>query len=324
MAAIRRRALMLAAPGLALPFAARGQGAWPDRPIRWINPGPAGGAGDVMSRLAGDRLSAKLGQPVVVENRPGAGTNIGMTAVARSAPDGYTLGLASIASHAANKWLYPNMPFDPEKDFAAVGMIALVPNIVVVPPSIPPKTLQEFVAWAKGLGRPLNFGSVGIGSSQHLAAAQFGQITGIEIIHAPYNQAGQMNTDLIEARLDVLFQSISAVASMAQAGRMRPIAVSGPDRVPAFPDLPTMREQGVDVTTTGWFGLATPAGVPEPILARLDETLAASLAEEELRQRIIAGGSVPTIMRRADFARFMAEQSEKMGAIIRASGARLQ
>ena len=324
MAAIRRRALMLAAPSLALPFAARGQGAWPDRPIRWINPGPAGGAGDVMSRLAGDRLSAKLGQPVVVENRPGAGTNIGMTAVARSAPDGYTLGLASIASHAANKWLYPNMPFDPEKDFAAVGMIALVPNIVVVPPSIPPKTLQEFVAWAKGLGRPLNFGSVGIGSSQHLAAAQFGQITGIEIIHAPYNQAGQMNTDLIEARLDVLFQSISAVASMAQAGRMRPIAVSGPDRVPAFPDLPTMREQGVDVTTTGWFGLATPAGVPEPILARLDEALAASLAEEELRQRIIAGGSVPTIMRRAEFARFMAEQSEKMGAIIRASGARLQ
>jgi tripartite-type tricarboxylate transporter receptor subunit TctC len=199
-----------------------------------------------------------------------------------------------------------------------------VPNIVVVPPSIPPKTLQDFVTWAKGLGRPLNFGSVGIGSSQHLAAAQFGQITAIEIIHAPYNQAGQMNTDLIEARLDVLFQSISAVASMAQAGRMRPIAVSGPDRVPAFPDLPTMREQGIDVTTTGWFGLATPAGVPEPILARLDETLAASLAEEDLRQRIIAGGSVPTIMRRAEFARFMAEQSEKMGAIIRASGARLQ
>lgn len=324
MVAIRRRALLLGAPGLALPAMVRAQGTWPDRPIRWINPGPAGGAGDVISRLAGDRLSAKLGQPVVVENRPGAGTNIGMTVVARSAPDGYTLGLASIASNAANRWLYPNMPFDPERDFAAVGMIALVPNIVVVPPSIPPRTLQDFIAWAKGLGRPLKFGSVGIGSSQHLAAAQFGQITGIEIIHAPYNQAGQMNTDLIEARLDVLFQSISAVASMAQAGRMRPIAVSGPNRVPAFPDLPTMREQGVDVTTTGWFGLATPAGVPEPILARLDETLAAALAEEDLRQRIIAGGSVPTIMRRAEFARFMTDQSEKMGAIIRASGARLQ
>jgi tripartite-type tricarboxylate transporter receptor subunit TctC len=278
----------------------------------------------VLSRLVGDRVSARLGQPVVVENRPGAGTNIGMTAVARSAPDGYTVGLASIASNAANKWLHANMPFDAQKDFTAIGMIALVPNIVVVPPSIPPKTLTEFVAWAKGLGRPLNFGSVGIGSSQHLAAAQFGQITGIEIIHAPYNQAGQMNTDLIEGRLDVLFQSISAVAAMAQAGRMRPIAVSGPDRVPAFPDLPTMREQGVDVTTTGWFGLATPAGVPEAIVARLDEALAASLEEPELRQRIIVGGAIPRVMRRAEFAQFMAAESERVGAIIRATGARQQ
>ncbi|GGJ29082.1 Bug family tripartite tricarboxylate transporter substrate binding protein [Neoroseomonas lacus] len=322
MTGLRRRALLLAPPLLALPVIARAQAAWPDRPVRWINPGPAGGAGDVLSRLVGDRLSARLGQPVVIDNRPGAGTNIGMTAVAHSAPDGYTVGLASIASNAANKWLYANMPFDAEKDFAAIGMIALVPNIVVIPPSIPPRSLTEFIAWAKGLGRPLNFGSVGIGSSQHLAAAQFGLITGIEIIHAPYNQAGQMNTDLIEARLDVLFQSISAVASMAQAGRMRPIAVSGPDRVPAFPDLPTMREQGVDVTTTGWFGLATPAGVPEPILAKLDETLTASLEEPALRQRIITGGSIPTIMRRAAFARFMAEQTETMGAIIRATGAR--
>ena len=321
MIGFHRRALLLAAPGLALPAHLRAQGAWPDRPVRWVNPGPAGGAGDVISRLAGDRLSVRIGQPVVVENRPGAGTNIGMTAVARAAPDGYTVGLASIASHAANKWLHATMPFDPEKDFAAVGLIALVPNIVVVPPQNPPRDLQGFIAWAKGLGRPLNFGSVGIGSSQHLAAAQFGQITGIEIVHAPYNQAGQMNTDLIEGRLDVLFQSISAVAAMAQGGRMRPIAVSGPDRVEAFPDLPTMREQGVDVTTTGWFGLATPAGVPEPILARLDEALAASLEEPDLRQRIIAGGSVPRVMRRAEFARFMASESERVGAIIRATGA---
>jgi tripartite-type tricarboxylate transporter receptor subunit TctC len=324
MNGFRRRALLAASPTLLLPGAARAQASWPDRPVRWVNPGPAGGAGDVISRLVGDRLAARIGQPVVIENRPGAGTNIGMTAVARSAPDGYTVGLASIASHAANRWLHASMPFDAARDFAAVGLIALVPNIVVVPPGSPPRDLQGFIAWAKGLGRPLNFGSVGIGSSQHLAAAQFGQITGIQIIHAPYNQAGQMNTDLIEGRLDVLFQSISAVAAMAQAGRMRPIAVSGPDRVPAFPDLPTMREQGVDVTTTGWFGLCTPAGVPEPILARLDEALAASLAEPALQARIIAGGSVPRQMRRAEFAAFMAAESERVGAIIRATGARLQ
>ncbi|WP_137124701.1 tripartite tricarboxylate transporter substrate binding protein [Roseomonas sp. HF4] len=322
MTGFHRRALLAAAPVLALPAAARAQAAWPDRPIRWINPGPAGGAGDVISRFIGDRMGPRLGTTVVIENRPGAGTNIGMTALARSAPDGYTVGLASIASHAANKWLHDNMPFDAEKDFAAVGLIARVPNIVVIPPQNPPRDLQGFVAWAKGLGRPINFGSVGIGSSQHLAAAQFGQITGIEIIHAPYNQAGQMNTDLIEGRLDVLFQSISAVTGMVQAGRMRPIAVSGPARVAAFPDLPTMREQGVDVTTTGWFGLATPAGVPEPILAKLDEALTATMQDEELRARIAAGGAVPEVMRRADFARFMSSESERIGAIIRTTGAR--
>jgi tripartite-type tricarboxylate transporter receptor subunit TctC len=322
MTGFPRRALLAAAPALALPVAARAQAAWPDRPIRWINPGPAGGAGDVISRFIGDRMGPRLGTTVVIENRPGAGTNIGMTALARSAPDGYTVGLASIASHAANKWLHASMPFDAEKDFAAVGLIARVPNIVVVPPQNPPQDLQGFIAWARGLGRPVNFGSVGIGSSQHLAAAQFGQITGIEIVHAPYNQAGQMNTDLIEGRLDVLFQSISAVAAMAQGGRMRPIAVSGPARVPAFPDLPTMREQGVDVTTTGWFGLATPAGVPEPVLAKLDEALTATMQDETLRARIAAGGAVPEVMRRAEFARFMASESERIGAIIRATGAR--
>ena len=230
MTRLRRRALLLAPPLLAVPAMARAQGAWPDRPVRWINPGPAGGAGDVLSRLVGDRLSARFGQPVVIDNRPGAGTNIGMTAVARSTPDGYTLGLAWIASNAANKWLYPTMPFDAEKDFAAVGMIALVPNIVVIPPSIPPRNLTEFIAWAKGLGRPLNFGSVGIGSS-HLAAAQFGLITGIEIIRAPYNQAGQMNTDLIQARLRRAVSTISAVSAGA-GGFMRAIAVSAPSASP--------------------------------------------------------------------------------------------
>ncbi len=132
-----RRALLAATPALVVGVPAGAQGAWPDRPVRWINPGPAGGAGDVLSRLVGDRVSARIGQTIVVENRPGAGTNIGMTAVARAAPDGYTLGLASIASHAANKWLHANMPFDAEKDFAPIGMIALVPNIVVVPPGNP-------------------------------------------------------------------------------------------------------------------------------------------------------------------------------------------
>ncbi len=323
-----RRSLLLglAAAGLARPAfaqtgAAAGTGDWPNRPIRWVNPGPAGGAGDVLSRLVGDRLQARLGQPVVVDNRPGAGTNIGMALVARAAPDGYTVGLASIAANAANKWLYRSLPFDPDRDFAAVGMIALVPNIVVIPPAVPAQTLPQFIAWARAQNRPINFGSVGAGSSQHLAGSQFQMITGLPMQHLPYTNSGQMNTDLMEGRIDMLFQSISAVTQLAQAGRMRPIAVSGAERVAAFPDLPTMREQGVEIVSTGWFGLCTPAGVPEPILARLETELAAVMEEPELRQRIVTGGSVPRRMGRAEFARFMAEESERWRVVIQAVGA---
>lgn len=323
MLKLPRRSLLGAAALFAAP-ALRAQASWPERTIRWINPGPAGGAGDVLSRLVADRLAVRLGQTIVVDNRPGAGTNIGMTQVARAPADGYTLGLASIAANAANRWLYANLAFDPERDFAAIGMIARVPNIMVVPPSTPPRDVQGFISWARGLGRPINLGTVGIGSSQHLAGAQFSQITGVPITHLPYNQAGQMNTDLIEGRIDLLFQSISAVAQMAQAGRMRPIGVTGPARVPAFPDLPTLREQGVDIVTTGWFGLCAPAGVPEAILERLDRDLAASLAEPELNARITGGGSVPVVMGRAAFARFMAEESARLGPIIQASGARVE
>ncbi|WP_270938867.1 Bug family tripartite tricarboxylate transporter substrate binding protein, partial [Falsiroseomonas oryzae] len=306
---------------LARPALAQGTGDWPNRAVRWVNPGPAGGAGDVLSRLVADRLSARLGQPFVVDNRPGAGTNIGMAIVARAAPDGYTVGLASIAANAANKWLYRSLPFDPERDFAAVGMIALVPNIVVIPPAVPAQTLPQFIAWARAQNRPINFGSVGAGSSQHLAGSQFQVITGLPMQHLPYTNSGQMNTDLIEGRIDMLFQSISAVTQLAQAGRMRPIAVSGAERVPAFPDLPTMREQGVDIVSTGWFGLCTPAGVPEPILARLEAELNAIIEEPELRQRIVAGGSVPRRMGREDFARFMAEESARWRVVIQAVGA---
>ncbi len=317
-----RRAVLLglAAAGLARPGTAQ-TGDWPNRPIRWINPGPAGGAGDVLSRLVADRMQGRLGQPVVVDNRPGAGTNIGMTAVARAAPDGYTVGLASIAANAANKWLYRNMPFDPERDFAAVGMIALVPNIVVIPPALPPRTLPEFIGWARAQNRAMNFGSVGAGSSQHLAGSQFQVITGLPMQHLPYTNSGQMNSDLMEGRIDTLFQSISAVTQLAQAGRMRPIAVTGAERVAAFPEVPTMREQGVDIVSTGWFGLCAPTGVPEPILARLESELLAVIEEPDLRERILAGGSVPARMGRRDFAAFMAEESARWRVVVQAVGA---
>jgi tripartite-type tricarboxylate transporter receptor subunit TctC len=260
------RRSLLAAAGMALPGArASAQDSWPSRPIRFVNPGPAGGAGDVLARLLGERLGLRLGQPVVIEDRPGAGTNIGMSNVARSAPDGYTVGLGSIASNAVNKWLYRNLPFDPEKDF------------------LPVTTVAEFLDYARKHSGGINDGSVGAGSSQHLVGAQFALTTGIEMQHVPYNASGQLNTDMMEGRVQVLFQSISAVSEMAKSGRMPPLAVTGTERQPAFPELPTLREARVDVTATGWFGMVTPAGVPEPVLERLNREVVACLNEPALR-----------------------------------------
>jgi tripartite-type tricarboxylate transporter receptor subunit TctC len=317
-----RRGLLAVAAGIAMPQAqASAQDRWPSRPIRFVNPGPAGGAGDVLSRLLSERLSIRLGQPVVVDDRPGAGTNIGMTNVARSAPDGYNVGLGSIASNAVNKWLYKSLPFDPEKDFAPVSMMALVPNLMVVPPSLPARTVAEFIAYARKHPGQANFGSVGAGSSQHLVGAQFAMTTGIEMHHIPYTASGQLNTDMLEGRVQVLFQSISAVSEMAKSGRMRPLAVTGTERQPAFPDVPTLQEAGVDVTATGWFGMVTPAGVPEPILERLNQEVVACLNEPELRARYIALGAVPKPSTRAEFARHMASETARWRDVVKATGA---
>ncbi len=297
------------------------EAAWPTRgPIRCIVPGPAGGAGDFMGRLISEKLTQRLAQQVVVENRPGAATNIGMTAVARAAPDGYTLGIASIASNAVNRWLYRNLPFDPERDFAPVSLIALVPNLMVVPVSIGVSSVAEFVAFARR--RPVNFGSVGAGSSQHLAGAQFALANGLEMTHVPYSAAGPMNTDLIENRTQVLFQSVSAVAELARAGRVRALAVTGEERLPAFPEVPTLRESGMDIVSMGWFGLCTPAGVPEPILERLHAETVAAVREPETAARIVQSGAVPRpSSSRAQFAGFMAAESARWRPVIQATGA---
>ena len=317
---LSRRLLMGSA---LLPISAHAQEAWPARgPIRFIVPGPAGGAGDVTTRLVMERLGQRIGQQIVVENRPGAGTNIGMNVVARAAPDGYVLGLSSIASHAVNRTLYRNLPFDPVADFAPVSLLALVPNLMVVSPALPVTSVAEFIAYARTRPGQINFGSVGAGSSQHLAGAQFAQVTGIEMQHIPYNAGGQMNTDLIENRVQVLFQSVSAVAELARAGRVRALAVTGTDRAPAFPEVPTLREAGVDIVSTGWFGIVAPANTPEPILERLHRETVAVLAEPELAARLSAGGSVPRASAsRADFARFMAEETARWRPVVQASGA---
>ena len=319
---VSRRSLLAATAVGALPIrAARAQDNWPSRTIRFVNPGPAGGAGDVLARLLGDRLGVRLGQTVVIEDRPGAGTNIGMTNVARSAPDGYTVGLGNIASNAVNKWLYKSLPFDPDKDFAPVSLMALVPNLMVVSPTLPATTVAEFIAYAKKNPGRINYGSVGAGSSQHLAGAQFGLTTGIEMQHIPYTSSGQLNSDMLEGRVQVLFQSVSAVSEMAKSGRMRPLAITGTERSPSFPEVPTLQQAGVDITSTGWFGMVTPAGVPEPILARLNKEVVACLEEPTLRARYIELGAIPRPSTREAFAAHMASETARWRDVVRATGA---
>ncbi len=314
----------IAVAALLAPCLARAQEGWPGRPVRLIVPGPAGGAADVLARLVAERLAPRLGQPMVVENRPGAGTNIGMTAVARATPDGYTLGVGSIASNAINRWLYKSLPFDPERDFAPIGLIALVPNLMVVGPALPVRDVAGFIAYAKAHPGALNYGSIGAGSSQHLAGVQFGLAAGIGMQHVPYSGTGPLNTDLMEGRVQVVFQSSSAVAELVRAGRMRALAVSGTERQPGFPEVPTLREQGVDIVSTGWFGLVTPAGVPEPILDRLNRELVGVLEEPELRARIIAGGSIPRPTSRQAFAQWMAAETARWREVVAATGATVE
>jgi len=316
-----RRSLLAAIPSLALPGIARAQGGWPARTIRFVNPGPAGGSGDVVARIVMERVGALLGQTIIIDNRPGAGTNIGMAQVAQSAPDGYTMGLASIAANAVNQWIYKTLPFDPERDFAAVSLMVLMPNIMVVPASLPAGNVAEFIAYAKQR-RSIDYGSVGAGSSQHLAGVQFALSAGLDMQHVPYTNSGQLNSDLIEGRTTVLFQSVSAVAEMVRAGRMKALAVTGTQRLSAFPDVPTLVEAGVDITSTGWFGVVTPANVPAPILDAMHKATVTAIADPGVQKKLTELGAIPRSSESRDsFAAFMQTETLKYRDIIKASGA---
>ncbi len=319
---MRRRSLLALPALLAAPALVRAQEPWPSRPLRFIVPIPPGGSSDFVARIAAERMAQSLGQPVVIENRGGAGGNIGTEALARATADGYSMGLAAVGTLAVNRHLYRRLPFDPDRDFIPVSLLAIVPNLMVVPPTLPVNSVTEFAAWAKAQGAGVNFGSIGNGSSQHLAGVQFNMLTGTRMVHVPYRESAQANTDLMEGRVQVLFQSISGpVTDLARTGRMKPLAVTGEQRVPAFPDLPTLKEAGIDVTTTGWFGLILPAGVPEPIVAKLEAAAVAAMAEPSARQRITDFGSFARAEGRAHFTRFIAEESQRMQAVVRASGA---
>ncbi|MDB5414091.1 MAG: Tripartite-type tricarboxylate transporter, receptor component TctC [Rubritepida sp.] len=312
-----RRAL-LAAPVLALPFTSQAQ-SFPERSLRMIVPFPPGGAADFLGRVVGERMARSLAQPVVIENRSGAGGNIGSAAAAQAERDGHTLMLNGVPI-AVNRFLFATLPFDPDRDFVPLGLIAIVPNIMVVPTSLPVSSVAEFIALART--RPMNFASIGNGTSLHLAGAQFSLATGLNLTHVPYRETGAANNDLMAGRVEVMFQTISAAAELVRGGRMKALAVTSAERAPAFADVPTLKEAGVDLVSVGWFGLFTQRGVAADRVARLESETVAAVQDEAVAARIVASGSIPRAMGSAEFGAFIAEETRRFAELIRAAGIR--
>jgi tripartite-type tricarboxylate transporter receptor subunit TctC len=319
------RALALAALFfLSLGIAAQAQ-TYPDRPIRLIAPFPAGGLADVLARAVGDELSKSLGQPVIVENRTGAGGNIGADAVAKAAPDGYTLMMSSAGILTANQFLYATMPFDPEKDFTPVSNVADMPMMVVVSPKVEAKTLQELVAFARAHPDRLNFGSPGIGTTGHLGLALFMHAANIKLTHVPYRGAAPAMTDLLAGQIDGVVDNPPTVLPQIEGGRLRALAVAGKQRMTLLPDLPTAAEAGVPgYEASSWFGVVAPAGTPQAIVEKLHKAIATGLSQPAVRERFAKTGARLLGNSPAEFAVQIKSDRKMWGELIRAADIKAQ
>jgi len=305
---------------LAFATAANAQDAWPSKPIRFILPFPPGGGTDILGRLIAERLSAQLGQPVVTENRGGAGGNVGTEAAARSAPDGYTIVLVA-PSLAISPTLYGKLNYDPVKDFVPVSLVATVPNVMITQPSLPVQNLSEFIAYVKGKPGALNFGSGGAGTSNHLAGELFNLVTGAKLVHVPYKGVNLAMQDVLAGNVHLVFIGIPAAAPHIKAGKLRALALVAPQRSSALPDVPTVAEAGLrDFEVTTWYGVLAPAGTPKNIVTRLNTELVKIMHSAELKDKLAATGTEPLTSTPEEFAAYIQREIAKWGDVIRRAG----
>jgi tripartite-type tricarboxylate transporter receptor subunit TctC len=298
---------------------ANAQDAWPARPIRFILPFPPGGGTDILGRLIAERLSASLGQPVVAENRGGAGGNVGTEAAAKSAPDGYTIVLVA-PSLAISPTLYTKINYDPVKDFAPVSLVATVPNVMVTQPSLPGQ-LMEFIAFAKSKPGALNFGSGGAGTSNHLAGELFNLVTGAKLVHVPYKGVNLAMQDVLAGNVHLVFIGIPAAVPHIKAGKLRALALVAPQRSSALPDVPTVAEAGLgEFEVTTWYGVLAPAGTPKNIIIRLNSELVKIMHSPELKEKLAATGTEPLTSTPEEFAAYIQREITKWGEVIRKAG----
>lgn len=302
-------------------FPVRAADKFPSRPIRIIVPLAPGGSADTVCRLLGNGLTKILGQPVIVENRPGAGGLTGLSEVARSAPDGYTLGYSlagalTVAPHIARK-----MPYDPFKDLVPVSQVIGVPEIIVVNPRTGIKTLGELVSYAKANPGKLNFGSAGNATIPHLAGELFKRVAGVEMVHVPYRGSGPALNDLLAGQVQVMVSDITLVRSHIEAGRLTGLAVAGPRRVDQLPNLPTTAEAGVPaMQVSNWHGLVAPAGLPPALLDGLHHGIAKAMALPEVKDRIDSEGAEIVASSSAEFGAFLKKESDKWGGLVKELG----
>jgi len=313
----RRRALA-AATLLALAGPALAQDAWPTKPVRMIVPFAPGGSTDVVARMVGQRLSALWGQPVVIENRAGAGGNVGADVVAKAPGDGYTLLMAS-GSVTINPSLYKRMPFDTKKDLLPITNVAQGPMLVVVQDGSPHKSLKDLIAAAKAKPGSINFASAGVGSQVHLAAENFADAAGIDIQHVPYKGEALGYNDLIAGQVQLMVGNFTAASALLAPNRLRALAVTSKSRMPQLPDVPTAHEAGLpNFENIGWFGLFAPAGTPGTVIQKVQADVAKVMAETEIKARLYVQGMSPVVNSTADFTRQIDQELGRWAKVVAA------
>ena len=324
-----RRTLLAAA--LALPLLASAQAAWPSKPVRIVVPFAAGGTTDILARALAPEFQRAFGQPFTVDNKAGAGGNTGAAEVARAAPDGYTLLMGTVGTHAINPSVYPKMPYDHVKDFAPITLVAGVPNVLVLNPANAQRygidSVPALIRYAKANPGKLNMASSGNGTSIHLSGELFKTLTGTFMLHLPYRGSGPALLDLIGGNMDLMFDNLPSALPQIKAGKLKALAVTSATRSSALPELPTIEEVGGPALkgyeASSWFGLLAPAGTPADIVNRLQQETAKALASPALKERLVAQGAIPSGMTPAEFTRFIAAETAKWAKVVKAAGAKV-
>lgn len=320
-----KRHVIALALGLIALFGREAEAAYPDKPVRIIVPYAAGGTSDILARLVGAKLTERLGQQFIVENRSGAGGNIGTGAAAASDPNGYTLLLGTINTHGINPSLYKDLTFDPVKDFAPITLIAFTPNVLSVHPSVNAKTLAEVIALAKAKPGALSFGSTSPGGSPHMSGELLKMMTGIDITHVPYRGGGPMLNDLIGGHIPLAFDNLPSSIGQIRAGAIRPIAVTSSKRWPTAPDIPTFAESGVDgYEVSAWFGLFAPGKTSPDIVSLLHKHISEILQLPDIRERLVGIGAEPVGNSPGEFATLITQEVEKWRKVVAATGAKIE